>query len=319
MVSVIIPVYNGEKYIGRCLDGMLNGDPSRLEIIAVNDGSRDNSLEILREYEKKLSFLQVLDKENGGAASARKAGLSLARGEYVAFLDVDDESSPEMYYALEEKAIKGGADIVFCDYTEVSENGSKRVGNIFSENESFPISGERATYLLHTRKAVFPFPWNKIYRRELMDKIEYPEGNFVGEDYYMLLRLFEIAERVEYADASDYRYELTENSASRKGFGEWTRLAYSHFKENREYVRSRYPYMSKEVDNYVTTEYMACIIAMGRNRTYDRKMIKEIKHFVRGNLLNYISAGYVPAVMKGSAAVLSVSSRLLILAYKIIK
>lgn len=319
MLSVIIPVYNGEKYIARCLDSLLPSASDKIEVIAVNDGSRDSSLSILEGYAEKYNRFRVINKGNGGAASARRKGLAEASGNYVAFLDIDDYVDPELYSALIKKAELTDADIVFCDYTEVSDKKSSKVKNSFKSGESFPISGERAIEYLHTRQAVFPFPWNKIYKASLMREIDFPEGNFVGEDYYMLLRLFGIAERVEYAETAGYFYVLTENSASRTGYSEATARAYGHFKENFAYVRQRYPHMDKAAANYVITEYMACVIAMGRNKTYNKAMIKEIKAFIRKKLFGYLGASYVPLTMKGSALTLCISYRALILAYKMIK
>ena len=152
-----------------------------------------------------------------------------------------------------------------------------------------------------------------------MSAIDFPEGNFVGEDYYMLLQLFGIAERIEYADTAGYFYVLTENSASRTGYTEATKRAYKHFKDDYAYVCKRYPHMQKAAANYVITEYMACVIAMGRNKTYDKSMIKEIKAFIRKNIFGYLGASYVPITMKGSALALIISYRALILAYNMIK
>ena len=97
----------------------------------------------------------------------------------------------------------------------------------------------------------------------------------------MLLQIFEMAKKVDYLENVGYHYELTENSASRSGYTEATLRAYEHFKLDRELVYRLHPDMGKDVDNYLVTEYMACIVAMGRNKVYNKEMIKEIKSFVR--------------------------------------
>ncbi len=319
MVSVVIPIYNGEKYIKRCFDVLLSGDISEIEILAVNDGSKDNSSKLLHEYETKCPALRVIDKENGGAASARQRGALEAKGDYVAFLDIDDLPEADMYTALEQKARESGADVVFCNYFEECGGKQKTIKNIFREGETLPMDGQTAIRYLHSRRAIFPFPWNKIYKRELFEHITFPKGNFVGEDYNMLLQIFELSNKVDHLDRELYHYELTAGSASRSGYTAATLRAYENFKKDREYIETRHPEMLRDIDNYLTAEYMACIIAMGRNKTYNKEMIKEIKHFVRLNLGNYLSSPDVDLTMKASALVLSVSYRLLILAYKIIK
>lgn len=319
MVSVIIPVYNGEKYISRCLESLLSSDTSELEVIAVNDGSHDSSSALLHEYEGRMPALRVIDKENGGAASARATGLHAARGEYIAFLDVDDYVEPQMYSLLEKKAADSGADIVFCDYVAEHTARSEKIKNTFSSGTTFPLDPQAALRCLHSRRAYFPFPWNKIYRADLMRRVEFPEGNFVGEDYNMQLQLLEMAEKIDYLELCGYHYVLTENSASRAGYSEATLRAYLHYKEDYASILEKHPDMKKDAANYIITEYMACIVAMGRNRTYNKEMIREIKKFLRAHLGAYLGSPDVPLMMKASALALCVSYRLLILAYRLIK
>ncbi len=319
MVSVIIPVYNGEEYIKSCLDSLLptsSGDS--LEVIVVNDGSRDATLEILREYEIRYSNLRVVDKENGGAAQARKCGLALAGGDYVGFLDADDGADPSFYLAMEAKAIESGADIVFCDYTEVCSHKKCRVSNRLKKGQTLPMSGEEAMTYLHQREAYFPFPWNKLYRRELINEVDFPTGNFVGEDYNMHIQLLSKTDRIDYLAADGYHYMITENSVSRRGYGESTIRAYEHFQEDLAWIGAHFPKQKAAATHYVMIEYMAMIVAMGRNKTYNQEMIREIKRIVRANLGGFLGAGYVPVKMKGSAVVLAISYRLLIMIYRLI-
>ena len=100
MLSVIIPVYNTEAYLKRCLDSVLGQTYKNIEVICVNDGSTDNSLQILKDYEKKDKRVLVIDKENGGVVSARKAGIKAASGEYCTYVDSDDWIEPNMYESI---------------------------------------------------------------------------------------------------------------------------------------------------------------------------------------------------------------------------
>ena len=321
MISIIIPVYNGEAYIFRCIEGLLAplGDQQTdLQVIAVNDGSRDRSSEMLHDLARRFPALRVVDKENGGAAQARKLGISLAEGEYIGFLDVDDWASADYYLSLEAKARESQADIVVANFTEEYPPRSRVQKNRFSEKQVFPMAPAEALRYLHRRLAVFPFPWNKIYRTELLRAIDFPVGNFVGEDYYMQLMLYEIAQKIDYADVDDYHYVMTENSASRGGYGPGTLLAFNHFLEDHAYVCEHYPDQAEEGTHYVMTEFLACIIAMGRNKVYNKDMIRKIKSFTRKHLLGYLRADYIPLKMKGSALALVLSYRLLIMIYRVL-
>ncbi len=318
MVSVIIPVYNGEKYISKCLDSLFasSANLSCLEVIAVNDGSKDSSSEILHEYEKKYSCIKVLDCENAGAAVARQRGFALATGEFVAFLDIDDYVESDMYARLEEKATASGADIVFCDFVEERPNSSNVMTNKLSDGITPPLTGIQALSELQKRRAIYPYPWNKIYRRELFANVKFPEGSFVGEDFNMLLQLFELTDKIEYLPFVGYHYMITENSVSRSGFTPKTVLAYEHYKKDFDFVCERHPELEREITNYLIIEYMAMIIAMGRNNNYDKPLIKEIKKFVRGGFFGFIFADYVQLKMKCSATALLISSKLLNFIYK---
>ena len=317
MVSVIIPVYNGEKYIRKCVDSLELENNTGLEVIAVDDGSKDNSYSLLCEYAAKFSNFKIVKKEvNEGLPQAKKSGLAAASGQFVAFLDVDDYVDVSVYAKMEEKAIQTNADLVFCDYIEEYPNFSRVMKSVFSKKQAFPLRGKEALVYVHKRKAVFQYPWNKLYRTDLLRQIEFPHGNFVGEDYYVLLRFLMNSERVDYVDMAAYHYVLTDNSMSRGGYTANTVRAYNYYKDDHELLCRAIPDEKRHMIHYLMTEYMGFIVAMGRNDTYDKQMIKEIKRFVRRGLLGYLFAGYVPFKMKGSAMALCFSYQLLIWMYR---
>ncbi len=319
MISIIIPIYNGQKYILNCLNHLFTNLSSNIEVIAVNDGSNDNSSLILREYALFHPTLRIIEKGNEGAARARRDGILQAKGDHIAFLDIDDEADGSLYTILDKTSKENTADIIIFDYTEVANGTDRIVKNIFQKNESFPITNDRAMRYLHTRKAYFPFPWNKLYKKELFCGISFPENNFVGEDYDMQLKLLRRAKSIDYLDIATYRYNISESSVSRSGYSDATVLAYKNYKKRREHTIALNPELKKEVDNYLTDEFMAFIIAMGRNNTYNKTMISEIKTFIRKNLFNYIFSSYPSVIMKASAITLSFSHRALIFAYKMLK
>ena len=123
-VSVIVPVYNVEKYLEKCLDSLVNQTLKEIEIIIVNDGSPDNSHKIIDKYTKKYKNIKAYLKENGGLSDARNYGLKKASGEYIAFLDSDDFVKEDMYQKMYEKAKSGNFDMIVCDLNYKSENSS---------------------------------------------------------------------------------------------------------------------------------------------------------------------------------------------------
>ena len=154
-VSVIIPVYNVEDYIDRCLKSVIEQTLEDIEIIIVNDGSTDDSKKIIEKYINQYpNKIIYLEKENGGLSSARNFAIPYAKGEYIAFLDSDDYIEPEMYEQMYNKAIKENADLVECDF--IWEYPNKKKSDIGMEYTNKKEAIEKARVVA----------WNKLYRRE---------------------------------------------------------------------------------------------------------------------------------------------------------
>lgn len=153
-VSVIVPVYNAEKYLQECVDSILNQTLSDLELILVDDGSTDSSPALCDHYVAQDARVKVIHKPNGRAASARNAGLRTAMGEYVAFVDSDDWISPDMY----EKMLQAGADVTLCDYVR------------FQGEKEFPFTQPNVAAGFYNKSQIR----EKIYPHLVMDGIEYP-------------------------------------------------------------------------------------------------------------------------------------------------
>ena len=172
-VSVIIPVYNVEKYLRECLDSVINQTLKDIEIICVNDGSTDNSLEILREYEKQDSRIKIIDKKNEGAGAARNLGLKSAHGEYIIFFDSDDYMDITALEKLYQNITDTNADISICKSYEFHDGEeNKRVMDYAIKNQL--IDNKSVFSPQEVNKYIFQFcigwPWDKLYRREFVLK-----------------------------------------------------------------------------------------------------------------------------------------------------
>ena len=166
-VSVIVPVYNVEKYIGRCLNSLLKQTEKDIEIIVVNDGSEDNSQLIIDEYVvNNPGKIFSLTKENGGLSDARNFGIPYARGEYISFVDSDDYVEKNMYEELLKKSESGKKKIITCGYFMDWESKSiVKIDNNYKDVESYILSG-------------LVIAWNKLYRRDwlLETQLRFPKG-----------------------------------------------------------------------------------------------------------------------------------------------
>ena len=174
-ISIVIPVYNIEKYLKECLDSILNQTFKDFEVICVDDGSKDNSLNILNEYAKKDLRFKIISQENAGAGAARNNGLKLAQGEYVQFLDADDYFEPTMLEEMYNKSQEFNADLVVCSAKKVNEKGEI----IEDSNPLWPIRLNITPldkvfnwrdYPIDILKMFCVVPWNKLCKREMLVK-----------------------------------------------------------------------------------------------------------------------------------------------------
>ena len=186
-VSVIVPVYNVEKYLDKCLTSLVNQTLKELEIIIINDGSTDNSQKVIDKYSKKYKNIIAITKENGGVSEARNLGLEKATGEYIGFIDSDDWIEPNMYELMYQKAITENFDIVACD-TQAIYNDKKVYisSNIKDDN----VSNKE---LMIDAYAVI---WNKIYKKELLNDIKFKKGMNFCEDVEFLYMIYSKVKKI---------------------------------------------------------------------------------------------------------------------------
>lgn len=210
-VSVIIPIYNAELYIGRCIDSILNQTLKELEIICVNDGSTDNSLKICEAYAEHEDRVRVFNKENGGAPSARNVGLKYADGEYITFVDVDDWIEPAMYEKLYSQAVEEAADISVIGFTKDTDNVSIKMENEAEIPGVIETSEQMIRYaFIRDRYRNFgAYVWNKLFKRELLfekNVILYDESLTRGDDVLFYAQAALKAGRAVYSEECLYHY-----------------------------------------------------------------------------------------------------------------
>lgn len=211
-VSIIVPIYNVEEYLERCIESLINQTLKEIEIILVNDGSPDNSQLIIDKYVKKYPGKVVgLIKENGGLSDARNYGIPYAKGEFIGFVDSDDYTDVTMYEKMYNKAIESDSDIVTCGYYGIDESIENyryfQKGNMIQFGKSI----EDNPKLLYTNA---PYAWNKIYKRELFEKtgILFPKG-MIYEDIATIYPLMMYAKRISKVDEALYYYILKREGA----------------------------------------------------------------------------------------------------------
>lgn len=214
-ISVIVPVYNGEKTVERCIRSIQNQTYLDLQIIVVNDGSTDRTEEVLRVLEKKDNRIKAVSINNGGVSHARNVGIDNAEGDYITFVDSDDYIAEDMYESLLRLSEKYNAQIVHCSYQNVV-NGEvvSKVGN---SGRVFIQSHDEALECLISGNLFIGGLCNKLYNKNLFTTIRLNEKIGINEDILANYYLFDLAEKTIYFDKSLYSYVVNEESTTHTG------------------------------------------------------------------------------------------------------
>ncbi len=217
-ISIIIPVYNAEAHLTQCIESLLNQSLEECEFIFINDGSSDSSKEIIEMYRMKETRIKLINQINQGVSSARNKGLNNAVGEYVGFVDADDQVNYDMYKTLYEEAKVNNCDIVISNL-ETKIEGKKVV-------TTYPFLKEENLHKGYIQEEIIPYfiksdklnsVCNKLFKNNVIteNKLEFPDNVALGEDGLFNIRFFSKAEIVRYVDYSGYYYREVEGSATR--------------------------------------------------------------------------------------------------------
>lgn len=219
-ISVIVPAYNIGPFLGRSLDSLLAQTWPNLEIIVVDDGSSDNTAEIMQEYAGKSDKIRVFFKENGGVTSARLLGVKVSTGDWIAFMDGDDYVEPQMYGRLLENALSTNADISHCGHQVHYSDG--RIEYVHQSGNLHQQDHRTGLWELLDNREVSMSLCTKLYRRQLFEGIEDWMDVSIrnNEDLLMNYYLFDRARRGVFEGNCPYHYILRKNSASCKGVTE---------------------------------------------------------------------------------------------------
>ena len=282
MISVIVPVYNVEPYLVKCLDSIINQTFKDLEIIIIDDGSTDQCGSICDSYACSDSRIKVFHTENRGISSVRNFGLENATGEYIGFVDSDDWIEPDMYEILFNKIEETGADIVECGFFREYSDKTKEI-KYNSKNMTGP---EAVSYLLNGE--LFNAVWNKIWKKNCIGDIRFSESK-VFEDIVFTSRVFADSTLVCYIDSVKYHYLQRDSSLSNKHNSDNLSKYWLSQRERYDYLRDS----ADEKTNKILLRNLA--IAAGRSWAYYCDLGKEERNSVEGiidEILNFTKQNY---------------------------
>ena len=212
-LTIIVPIYNVEAYLSRCLDSILAQEYTDFELILINDGSPDNCAEIMEAYAKRDNRIVTIHQENKGVSAARNAGLKIAKGQYVGFVDPDDYIEKEMFRVLIDDIEELGADIACCNFNNVFEDGTIKEYQV--AGVSRVMSGhEFINHIFDIPRTIMGYNCNKLFKREKINRY-YDESIIIGEDRMFLFQYCINIEKACYCQGAYYNIYENKNSATR--------------------------------------------------------------------------------------------------------
>ena len=215
-ISIIVPIYNVEKYLPKCIESILAQTYKDFELILVDDGSPDNSPQICDEYAKKDDRVIVIHKPNGGVSSARNAGLDRATGQYIGFVDPDDYITSDMYTFMIDGMKKSGANMAICGYDYINENGkverpyNVRENELLTQKQFMSMQFDMPPTIRHV-------VWNKVFKADIFNGTRFPEGLHSSEDVYVLIECAKRLTKAVFIHQPLYKNLVRSGSATHGG------------------------------------------------------------------------------------------------------
>lgn len=236
IISIIVPIYNVGKYLPKCIESILNQTFKNFELILVNDGSTDNSGVVCDDYAKKDTRIKIIHKSNGGVSSARNAGLYVAKGEYIGFVDPDDYIDKNMYEKLYRLCIDNNSDIAICRFNR-EING--KIQNKESTEEIIELNNMEAMNELFKGNLYRFSLCNKLFSKKCFNDVLFPEER-IHEDLSTTYKLFANSKRAVYINYCGYIYVRRENSILTSTYNEKRLQAFIAWDEIIEFIDKNY-------------------------------------------------------------------------------
>lgn len=296
-ISVIVPVYNVEQYLPRCLDSILQQTFSDFEIILVEDGTEDGAGSICDDYSGRDERIRVIHQKNMGLAQARKNGLSIARGRYIMFVDSDDWIDSQMLETMYGQAEKTNADVVCAQCRRVDEKG-----RILSRKTQFKTvvceESKEMAYHLHVTRRISTSACTKLISKEIMRSVIFKENLGIGEEHDMVAQIILYASKMVVTDEIFYNYFMRGNSISHAGYTEKYANSLDNYLAIEGKMERLFPDYRGEIRGFYAEFEMAVMTAMCRNKKFDWRVINRLRSVLGDQMADIIKNKGTPMYMK---------------------
>ena len=276
LVTIIIPIYNAEKYLSKTLESVLNQTYKNLEIILINDGSTDNSKEICTKFANEDKRIIFIDKENGGPSEARNKGLEISKGEYIAFVDSDDYLELNYIERLLETLKDKGVQCVLCGYNRVYDQKAEKI----VREESIYLNKEEFLSSILTVQGGLGFTWGKLWKREEIQNIRFNKDIKIGEDALFCMEACKNIDKVFILNEALYNYKFNPNSIVRSYDSEYVNRILTSTKKAKEYIEKEYKdneRILKKINNYIAYHVLLISVNYCFNKKNNLSLVGQIK------------------------------------------
>ena len=279
-ISIIVPVYNVEKYLEKCVRSILAQTFTDFELILVDDGSPDSSGAMCDQFAEQDQRVKVIHKENGGLSDARNAGIELATGEYLGFVDSDDYIADDMYETLYNQIVTYEAELATVGMIDVYENRESRLTD---KKEIKILSQNEAIQAVLDSTDVYAYAVNKLYKKELFNKVRYPKGKIV-EDAFIIIELLLQCQKIVTNTEQKYYYYRRADSITGLSFSEKNFDVIEAWEHNGVLVDNSYPELAESVHRRLCWAYFDVLdkMAISNEKNFNEQR-ESIKRFLYSN------------------------------------
>ena len=278
LISVVIPVYNVEQYLPKCIESIMNQTYKNLEIILVNDGSTDGSQKICEEYKSLDNRIKVINKENGGLSDARNVGIDNSSGNYITFIDSDDYIDDDYVYTLYKSLISYNADMSIASHKIIYP---KRIIDKATD-EKFCANSKKVLEKILYDEGIDLSAWGKLYKKSLFNNIKFPKGRLF-EDSATTYRLIDESKKIAVNSKSVYNYVIRKNSISNEMFSEKKMDLITSTMEMTEFIKKKYPELEKGCERRLMYAYLSTLTQLAKTKETNSSMQAKLMNYIKKN------------------------------------
>lgn len=274
LVSIIVPIYNVDRYLDECIHSIVNQTYRNLEIILINDGSKDKSYDICKKYANLDNRIILIDKENGGSASAKNYGLKIATGDYIAFVDSDDFIENDMIEYMVEQIVKTNVDIIQCEFVNLYKD-SNHVNQSQIETKILSSQEFLRLFLIEWKNSLF---WNKLFKKEVIENLYFQEGRCIDDEFFTYKCVIN-STNIAVSNKIVYNYRMRKSSVMRSETSQRQIL-----RDRIDYLIERYEIITsiyKELDNEFLENMLTYFLIISRNYYINENLINYMKNILK--------------------------------------